>query len=100
MDIERIGSSGDRSAVERWLKLLQVWLRDALVLREHGEEGLLNVDHTKELKSFNQKFPRADLLTALESVEQSIALVGKNVYLPLILTSLAIDLNRSLSSPS
>lgn len=99
-DIERIGFSGDRSAVERWLKLLEVWLRDALVLREHGEKGLLNIDHIKDLKSFNQKFPRADLVTALDSVEQSVALVGKNVYLPLVLTSLAIDLKRSLSSQS
>ncbi|MEK6756615.1 MAG: DNA polymerase III subunit delta' [Bacteroidota bacterium] len=99
-DIERIGFSGDRSAVERWLKLLEVWLRDALVLREHGEKELLNIDHIKDLKSFNQKFPRADLVAALDSVEQSVALVGKNVYLPLVLTSLAIDLKRSLSSPS
>ena len=95
-DIERIGSLGDRAAVERWLKMLEVWLRDALVLREHGEGGLLNVDHTKELKSFTEKFPRADLLAALDTVERSVALVGKNVYLPLVLTSLAIDLRRSL----
>ena len=99
-NVERIGSSGDRSSVERWLKLLEVWLRDALVLREHGEKGLLNIDHLKELKSFNQKFPRADLVKALESVERSVALVGKNVYLPLVLTTLAVELKRSLSLPS
>jgi DNA polymerase-3 subunit delta' len=96
-DVERIASLGDRAAVERWLKMLEVWLRDALVLREHGEGGLLNVDHTKELKSFTEKFPRADLLAALDTVERSVALVGKNVYLPLVLTSLAIDLRRSLA---
>jgi DNA polymerase-3 subunit delta' len=97
MDIERIGSLGDRAAIERWLKMLEVWLRDALVLREHGEGGLLTVDHTKELKSFTEKFPHADLLAALDTVERSVALVGKNVYLPLVLTSLAIDLRRSLA---
>lgn len=97
LEIERISALGDRSAVVRWLKLLQVWLRDALVLREQGESGLMNVDHTKDLKSFVQKFPHADLIAALDRVESSIALVDKNVYLPLVLTTLTIDLKRHLS---
>ena len=97
-EIERIASLGDRSSVERWMKLLGVWLRDALVLREQGEEGLLNLDHLKDLTSFNEKFPRADLPHALERVEASIALVGKNGYLPLVVTGLAIDLKRLLAS--
>jgi DNA polymerase-3 subunit delta' len=96
-DIERIISLGDRAAVERWLKMLEVWLRDAMVLRDHGEGGLLNVDHTKELKSFTEKFPRADLVAALDTIDRSVALVGKNIYLPLVLTSLAIDLRRCLA---
>ncbi len=98
LEIERIAGLGDRAAVERWMKLLGVWLRDAFVLREQGEHGLLNLDHLKDLKSFNQKFPRADLPKALESVETSIALVDKNGYLPLVVTGLAIDLKRHLVS--
>jgi DNA polymerase-3 subunit delta' len=98
LEVERIASLGDRNAVERWMKLLGVWLRDAMVLREQGESGLLNRDQFKDLNSFNQKFPRANLSKALESVESSIALVGKNGYLPLIVTSLAIDLKRDLAS--
>jgi DNA polymerase-3 subunit delta' len=97
-EIERIASPGDRSAVERWMKLLGVWLRDALVLREHGESGLLNLDQLKDLTSFNQKFPRANLSRALDAVEASIALVGKNGYLPLVLTGLAIELKKHLTS--
>lgn len=97
-EIERITSLGDRSTVERWMKLLSVWLRDALVLREQGEQGLLNLDQLKDLRSFNQKFPAARLGQALEAVEASIALVGKNGYLPLIMTGLAIDLRRCLAS--
>jgi len=96
--IENIIKGGDRVATTRWLRMLHVWLRDALVLREHGEDGVLNVDHSTDLKSFVAKFPRADLVAAMESVERSIALVDKNVYLPLVLTGLAIDLRRSLSS--
>jgi hypothetical protein len=51
-----------------------------------------------DLNSFNEKFPHARLAKALESVESSIALVGKNGYLPLVVTSLAIDLKRHLAS--
>jgi len=98
LEVERIAALGDRDAVERWMKLLGVWLRDAMVLREVGEGGLLNRDQLKDLNSFNQKFPRARLANALESVETSIALVGKNGYLPLVITSLAIDLKRTIAS--
>jgi hypothetical protein len=58
----------------------------------------LNLDQLADLKSFNQKFPAARLDQALEHVEASIALVGKNGYLPLILTGLAIDLKSCLLS--
>jgi hypothetical protein len=69
-----------------------------MVLREQGEAGLLNHDQLKDLSSFNQKFPHAYLYRALESVDTSIALVCKNGYLPLVVTSLAIDLKRHLAS--
>lgn len=95
-EIERIGSAGDRSVVVRWLKMLQAWLRDALLLRDLGEEGMVAADPTAELNSFVSKFPHADLPEALECVERSIALIDKNVYLPLVLTGLSIDLHRSL----
>lgn len=98
LEVERIATLGDRDAVERWMKLLGVWLRDAMVLRELGEEELLNRDQLKDLHSFNQKFPHARLSSALETVETSIALVGKNGYLPLVVTSLAIDLKHNLAS--
>jgi len=98
LEVERIAALGDRNAVERWMKLLGVWLRDAMVLREQGEAGLLNRDQLKDLTSFNQKFPHAVLSRALERVDTSIALVGKNGYLPLVITSLAIDLKRHMAS--
>lgn len=95
-EIEAIGSTGDRSVVVRWLKMLQAWLRDALVLRDLGEGAMPGGDPSTELASFVSKFPQADLPEALECVERSIALVDKNVYLPLILTGLSIDLHRTL----
>ncbi|MEK7669794.1 MAG: hypothetical protein AAB330_01005, partial [Bacteroidota bacterium] len=67
-----------------------------LVLKETSESSVQQFHHA-DLKSFLDRFPQADLLSALQSVERQIALVGKNVYLPLILTTLSIDLKRHLS---
>ncbi len=94
--VDRLASTRDRTLVEEWLKVLQSWVRDALVLKETGESSVQELHHA-DLKNFLDRFPRADLLGALQSVERQIALVGKNVYLPLILTTLSIDLKRHLS---
>ncbi|MBI4428974.1 MAG: hypothetical protein HY562_07630, partial [Ignavibacteriales bacterium] len=45
-------------------------------------------------------FPHGNLLSALEAIERHIALLDKNVYLPLVLTNLAIDLKNHLAESS
>jgi DNA polymerase-3 subunit delta' len=98
--IEEMVLSGGRPGVEYFLRVLQQWLRDALILRERGEDGIHDVGDLKDLKSFAEKFPNADLLAALTRVERSIALVSKNAYLPLLLTNLAIELRSDLKTQS
>lgn len=96
-EIERVASL-DRQKAERWLRLLQGWFHEAIGLREgHGRE-LMNAEHGEELKRFLQRFPDADLLRASDEIEHSIALVGKNSYLPLVFTALAITLKRCVTS--
>jgi DNA polymerase-3 subunit delta' len=92
LEVERLSASSNRPAVERSLRMLQVWLRDALLLQERGPSG--NGHEHDDVCRFIEKFPKANLSSALESVEASIALLSKNVYLPLILTNLAIDLKK------
>ncbi|MFH0992273.1 MAG: DNA polymerase III subunit delta' [bacterium] len=89
-------ASNDRDTIAQWLSMLHVWLRDALILREYDERQLVNIDHLKELKSFVEKFPRSNLPGAIECVERSVALLDKNVYLHLILITLAIDLRKHI----
>lgn len=93
---DKLSAGSDRNAIERSLRMLQVWLREALVLRERG-----SIDHGQEsedVRRFVERFPHANLPAALESVETSIALLGKNVYIPLILTNLALDLKKFSST--
>lgn len=93
--LEALVIGRERTEAERWLRLLQVWIHDALALRTEGGHSTVDDD----LQRFIERFPRADLLAASSSVERSIALLGKNVYLPLILTTLALDLQHCITSP-
>ncbi|HEY5614555.1 MAG TPA: DNA polymerase III subunit delta' [Bacteroidota bacterium] len=92
-EVEKIGAGVDRSNVERALRMLQLWLREAMVLRERGSVGV--GQEYEDARRFIERFPDANLPAALECVEASIALIGKNVYIPLILTNLAFDLKKS-----
>ncbi len=95
--IDELASSNNRRAVEQWLKVLQTWFRDAMVLREAGSELTSGAHDDKDMVSFVQKFPRANLEQAIQCVERYIALVRKNIYLHLLLTTLSFDLRKTLT---
>lgn len=95
--IDTLASSNDRKRIEHWLKVLQTWLRDAMVLRDAANRSTKETNNDKDMISFVQKFPAADLEQAIECVDGSIALVRKNVYLHLLLTALSFDLRKTLT---
>jgi len=92
--IERLAETKDRDVHVRFLTLLLLWLRDALVLR-HGAE-VVNVDQLEELKSFVSRFPEADLACAIADVEKAIFLVDRYTYIKLVLAQLAVRLRIAL----
>lgn len=95
--IEAVVAGRERADAEQWLRLLQAWIHEALALRAAGN-GTETAD--EDLRRFVEKFPHADLLAVSNHVDRSIALVGRNVYLPLVFTTLALELQRSIVSPS
>jgi len=97
-EIERLSSTGDRAKVEQMLSVLLLWFRDALVLREGGDSGLINIDQMDDLKRFNKKFPNADIRSAIAEVEKAIDLVGKNVHLNLIFLTLVMKLRQVIAT--
>jgi len=96
--MESAFGGGDRTAAGQRLRALQTWLHEAILLRSHAGDGG-SADGNEELKRFVERFPDADLIMASEKVERSIALLDRNVYLPLVLTTLALDLHRCIISP-
>jgi len=95
--IERMAETKDRDVHVRFLTLMQLWFRDALVLR-HGAE-VINVDQMAELKSFVSRFPRADLVRAVGDVEKAISLIDRYTYIKLVLSQLAVRLRSAVLAP-
>jgi DNA polymerase III subunit delta' len=91
--IDELASSSDRPGIERWLRFLQSWLRDALLLQQNAQAPLLD-DEKNSMKNFVSKFGNANLIASIHTVEKAIAHLDKNVYLHLVLTILAIDLRK------
>jgi DNA polymerase III subunit delta' len=92
--IEQMLASNDRPSVERSLMLLNLWLRDAMMIKEGNDDAVINLDHREPLGKFINHFTRADLTGVIGAVERAIALVRKNVYLSLIIMNLAFELRE------
>ena len=94
-DVDTLAEGRDRLRVERFLMLLQMWCRDALVLSYGGE--IINVDQREDLERFVRKFPHADLSAVIADVEDAISLVRRNVYIKLVLYQLSVLLKRRMN---
>jgi hypothetical protein len=96
--IDGLAEEKNRDRVTRFLNLMSVWFRDALVLKEGG--GIMNVDQRNDIENFIRKFPGTDLPSVLQEVTQAISLVQRNGYIPLVLIRLSIRLKRIVLSGS
>ncbi len=94
--VEELASTYDRTAMQRWFELLQIWLREALLLQKTGNDTGLAWDQ-ESLKRFTRNFPQANLIGALDLTNQAIAQIDKNGYLPLILINVSLGLRKNLA---
>jgi DNA polymerase III subunit delta' len=97
--IDELASSQDRGGIERWLKLLQSWLRDVLLVQQNVQTPVMDTEK-QSMENFVAKFKHANMIASLQAVEKAIAHLDKNVYLHLILTTLAIDLRKYITETS
>jgi DNA polymerase-3 subunit delta' len=97
--IDELASSMDRPGIQQWLKFLQAWLRNALILQQKTQIALMD-EERQNIENFIKNFSHANLVAAIQSVEKAIAHLDKNGYLHLILTNLAIDLRNDITELS
>jgi DNA polymerase-3 subunit delta' len=95
-DIEGRVAENDRKAVEQLLTLLLVWFRDAMMMKEEAVGGIINEDQREDLNRFLARFKSSDFVATIGIVERGLELLRGNVYLPLVLLSVSIQLKRIL----
>ena len=91
---EELLQDHDKAAVQELLQILLVWFRDAWQLRLNACYHVINVDRIAQIERFLNKWPDFQAEQAIQSTEQAIDYIQKNVYLPLVLHTLSHDLYR------
>ncbi|MBI5215964.1 MAG: DNA polymerase III subunit delta' [Ignavibacteriae bacterium] len=97
--IEQITSQYERSDVERLFGLMQSWLRDSMSLQS-GNERIVNVDDEAAIKKFSAVHSNVQYGKVFESLEKSVSLLNKNVYIPLVMLNLTADLQQHILKPN
>jgi DNA polymerase-3 subunit delta' len=89
-------SGNRRDHAEQMLSMMLVWFRDTIVMREGSARHILNVDQEADLVKFVGKFSGKDLEACLGIIERALELLRRNVYLPLVMLSLTVQIRRIL----
>ncbi len=95
--VEMLTTGKDREYPRRFLELLAIWFRDALVLSLG--QSTINTDQAADMKRFITNFPEARCAHIIRDIEQAIHLLDRNVYARLIFLKLVIQLRKNIGSP-
>ena len=93
--IDHLSADADRDDLTESLRFLQSWLRDAMVARYDESNSMTRPDET--MRKFLDRYRSVDFQRAHEDLERAISLIGKNVYIPIILLTLAFSLEQSIT---
>jgi DNA polymerase-3 subunit delta' len=85
--VEKLVEAEDLDSLRELLIFVTLWLRDAMLLQTLGEKasGLANEDTLDTLQRFVEALPQIDYEGAVHEVEQSLAWLGRNVHMKLVL---------------
>ncbi len=86
----------ERTELQRWLEVLKIWLRAALIVQATGQHSS-TVFNSDRFQRFVDRFANSNFTRALAVVDSAIAHIDKNVYLPLVIVPLAIELYSILT---
>lgn len=86
-----------REPLKAWLQLLQVWIRDLVLVQAIGADApIVNVDQAEAAQKFVAHVPHADLGAMSAAVEEATGLVEGNVSAGLVLASLGGALHEAM----
>jgi hypothetical protein len=76
------------------LLILELWLRDLFQIQNGRSDRIFNMDCMERLLEFQKRWPRIDIRRSIRHVDRAIDNMEKNVYLPLFLLSLGLNLSE------
>ncbi|TFH02551.1 MAG: DNA polymerase III subunit delta' [Calditrichales bacterium] len=95
--VDLIHKERDKKFLLDVLNLLTLWFKDTIHLVSVGDEApIINVDFEDEIHRFAKSYAPSDFDQIVSEIENAIAAVGNNVYAPIILTVLAIQIKKHL----
>jgi len=95
--VDLITQRRDKNLLLDILNLLILWFRDAIHLISADDSAeIINVDFEDELKRFANSYPTSDFENIVIEIENAVSNVRNNVYTPLILTVLGIQIRKHL----
>ncbi|MCK4579419.1 MAG: hypothetical protein KAU50_11570, partial [Candidatus Marinimicrobia bacterium] len=79
------------------MRLLQLWLRDLMVLARSGDtEGLIFTGRSDQLAHYTAAWPQADWGAAALAVDRAVNLLSRNIHPGLTLTNLILDVRGAI----
>lgn len=96
-EVDSIAKRKDKIFLLDFLNLLTLWFRDTLYIVSSGETSqIINVDFKEEISSFAKNYAPSDFEGIILEIEKSISSTKSNVYMPIILTVLGIQIKKHL----
>ncbi len=89
--IDQITSEFERDEIAEVLRLLQIWLREGMLVKEKVS-GALDENSDQVLRKFVAHYPNLDYISVLDAIGRAVSLLDRNVYIPLILMELSLRL--------
>jgi len=98
-EIDKIIAEYQKPEIRDLLCLMQQWLHDAMLFQQGvNSECTDQIDESH--KKFISYYPNWNYASACESIERAVSLFDKNVYIPLILLNLSIELKEHIGASS
>jgi DNA polymerase-3 subunit delta' len=95
--VDIISQRRDKNFLLEVLNLLILWFKDTIhVVSSDNEAEIINVDFEEEIGRFAKSYINSDFENIVKEIENAISNVRSNVYTPLILTVLSIQIKKHL----
>lgn len=99
--VDAIAQRRDKNFLMEVLNLLILWFKDTIhLVATEDHTNIVNVDFEEEIGRFANSYANSDFETIVKEIENAISNVRNNVYTPLLMTVLGIQIKKHLSRPS